>query len=81
MSVMPRVGQERLPRARLHRRTGVERHGADGRHSFFLGSNRVMGVALGRSPESEHQPNLHQLAEVIRVQPLADATAAQAAKH
>ena len=32
--------------------------------SFFLGSNRVMAVALGKTEESELMPNLHLISEV-----------------
>eukprot|EP01136_Pigoraptor_vietnamica_P006957 Opistho-1_new@40558 len=30
---------------------------------FFLGKNKVMAVALGRSEEDEHAPNIHKLSE------------------
>eukprot|EP01137_Pigoraptor_chileana_P007624 Opistho-2@53448 len=32
---------------------------------FFLGKNKVMAVALGRTPEDEHAPNLHKLSERV----------------
>ena len=34
---------------------------------FFLGKNRVMQVALGKSEEDEYKPNLHTLSEVCRL--------------
>ncbi|OIW13613.1 hypothetical protein TanjilG_07955 [Lupinus angustifolius] len=33
---------------------------------FFLGSNKVMQVALGRSPSHELKPNLHKLSKLLR---------------
>ena len=32
---------------------------------FFLGKNKVMGVALGRSPEDEHADNSHLLTKYM----------------
>ena len=33
---------------------------------FFMGSNKVMQVALGKGPEDEQRDGLHQLAEHVR---------------
>ncbi|KAK7246829.1 hypothetical protein RIF29_41699 [Crotalaria pallida] len=33
---------------------------------FFLGSNKVMQVALGRSPSDEIRPGLHKLSKLLR---------------
>ncbi|CAJ2649135.1 mRNA turnover protein 4 homolog [Trifolium pratense] len=33
---------------------------------FFLGSNKVMQVALGRSPSDEIKPNLHKVSKLLR---------------
>ncbi|KAJ4766845.1 mRNA turnover protein 4 [Rhynchospora pubera] len=33
---------------------------------FFLGSNKVMQVALGRSPADEARPRLHKLSKLLR---------------
>ena len=33
---------------------------------FFLGKNKVMGVALGRTPEDEHADNSHLLTRYLR---------------
>lgn len=32
---------------------------------FFLGSNKVMQVALGRSASDEVKPNLHKVSKVV----------------
>jgi mRNA turnover protein 4 len=32
---------------------------------FFLGSNKVMQVALGRSPSDEIKTNLHKVSKVV----------------
>jgi mRNA turnover protein 4 len=34
--------------------------------SFFLGSNKVLQVALGRTPDDEHRPGLSALAARLR---------------
>jgi mRNA turnover protein 4 len=31
---------------------------------FFFGKNKVMALALGRTPQEEQKPNLHKVAEV-----------------
>lgn len=33
---------------------------------FFLGRNKVMSLALGRTPESEHQDNIHRVTPYMR---------------
>ncbi|XP_059483826.1 mRNA turnover protein 4 homolog [Neocloeon triangulifer] len=35
---------------------------------FFLGKNKVMAIALGRTAEEESQPNIHHLANTIQGQ-------------
>eukprot|EP00128_Syssomonas_multiformis_P015771 Colp12_sorted_trinity150504_noHs@27922 len=30
---------------------------------FFLGKNKVMAIALGKTPEEEYKDNIHQIAE------------------
>lgn len=37
------------------------------RHSrFFIGKNKVMALALGRTPEEEYRTNLHKIGECLR---------------
>jgi len=36
--------------------------------AFFLGKNRVMSLALGRTPDEEHAENLHKLSALLRDQ-------------
>ena len=54
-------GRSRVTSRRSDRGGALRPRGA----RFFLGSNRVMAVALGRTVESEHLPALHQLSEVL----------------
>jgi hypothetical protein len=32
---------------------------------FFLGKNKVMALALGRTPEEEPKENLHKISQVV----------------
>ncbi len=32
---------------------------------FFMGKNKVMSLALGRTPEEEQKPGLHKVAQEI----------------
>ena len=40
-------------------------HEMKGESKFFLGKNKVMGVALGRTPEDEHADNSHLLTRYL----------------
>lgn len=34
---------------------------------LFLGKNKVMSIALGKTPESELQPNMHKICDRLKV--------------
>ncbi|KAI3780734.1 hypothetical protein L2E82_10722 [Cichorium intybus] len=52
-------------KGREHKETIVQSI-RDGVEEFFLGSNKVMQVAIGRSDSDELTPGLHKVSKLLR---------------